>query len=151
QKPFLGRIENREVYRKPWFPDSWQGFCWKAESVAEVLAERVGGSMALGLRNLSGEPTCQLTTHLRRALHSLAQGRRYVLRLEYQGLSEASGWVAVRRRNYRDIAVRKLGPTDGRWEVLEIPFELAAEPAHDVAFGTTVNGPETTIFIRSVV
>jgi serine/threonine protein kinase len=151
QRPFVGRIENREFYRSPPFPASWRGFCWKGESVAEVLAERVVGSMALGLRSLSGKPTCQLTTHLSGALHSLAKGRRYVLRLEYQGQNEANGWVAVRQRNYRDIAVRKLGPTDDRWEVLEIPFELAAEPAHDLAFGTTVSGPETTIFIRSVV
>jgi hypothetical protein len=151
REPYLGRIEGREFYRSPDLPESWQGFCWKEGSVGEVLVEPVDGSPALGLRNLSGQPTCQLITHLSGVLHRLVEGRRYVVRLEYRGEREAKGWAAVRQRQYRDLACARLGPTNGRWQTLEIPYEQAREHAHDLAFGTWVNGPDTTLFIRSVV
>jgi serine/threonine protein kinase len=151
QTPFLGLIDNQQFHNSPPFPDNWQGFCWKKGAVAEVLAESVDGSMALGLRNLSGPPSCQLRTELTGALRGLVAGRRYVVRLEYWAEEKASGWVAVRRRNYQDIASSKLGPTDGRWQDLEMPFEQPAEHTHDLAIGTSVNGRQTTIFVRSLV
>src|SRR5262249_37671239 len=30
---FLNRIENKEFFGSPTFPESWQGFCWKEGSV----------------------------------------------------------------------------------------------------------------------
>src|SRR5262249_32635042 len=117
----------------------------------EVLAQHVGGSMALGFRNLSGDPTCQLATNLAGALERLKQGRQYTVRVEYQGQKEARGWLSVRGSDFAGIATGKLGPTDGRWEVVELPLEQEVGQARDLTFGTDVNGPATTLFIRSVV
>jgi hypothetical protein len=58
--------------------------------------------------------------------------------------------VHVRRNDYSEIASGKLRPTDGRWEVVEVPFSEEAEVAHDVCFVSAANGPQTTVFIRSV-
>jgi serine/threonine protein kinase len=151
QGPFLSRIEKRELSGAPAFPDSWSGHCWKEESVAEVLAQRVAGSMALGFRNLEGEATCQLCTNLSGALGGLEQGRRYVLRVQYQGEKEANGAVYVRKGDFSHIAFAQLKSTSGRWEVVEVPFDQEADQAKDLAFCTTVSGPDTTLFIRSVV
>ncbi|HZY87198.1 MAG TPA: serine/threonine-protein kinase [Gemmataceae bacterium] len=151
QQPFLSRIENKQNSGDAQFPESWSGLCWKEESVAEVLAERVAGSMALGYRNLSGDPTCQLLTSLGGAVSSMEQGRQYVLRLEYQGQKEANAMVYVRRGDSSSFASAKLRPTGGRWEVVEIPISQEAELARDIAFCTSANGPQTTVFIRSAV
>jgi tRNA A-37 threonylcarbamoyl transferase component Bud32 len=151
QEPFLSRIEKREHSSATPFPDSWSGHCWKEESVAEVLAERVGDSMALGFRNLSGDPTCQLCTNLSGALGNLEKGRHYVLRVEYQGQKDADATVYVRRSDGMHIVFGKLRPTEGRWEVLDVMIDEEADQARDLAFCTAANGPQTTVFIRSVV
>jgi hypothetical protein len=151
QQPFLSRIENRQHSGEAPLPESWMGLCWKEESVAEVLAERVGGSLALGFRNLTGDPTCQLLTTLGGAAAGLEQGRQYVLRIEYQGEREANATVYVRRGDSSSFASARLRPTGGRWEVVEVPIAQEAEQARDVAFCTSANGPQTTVFIRSVV
>jgi predicted Ser/Thr protein kinase len=151
QQPFLSRIENKQHSGDSPFPESWMGICWKEESVAEVLAERVGGSMALGFRNLSGETTCQLLTTLGGAVAGMERGRQYVLRLEYQGQKDANATVYVRRADSSSFASARLRPTGGRWEVVEVPIGQEAELARDVCFVTAANGPQTTVFIRSVV
>jgi hypothetical protein len=151
QEPFLSRIEKRGPSAAPQFPESWSGHCWKEESVAEVFAERVSGSMALGFRNLSGDPTCQLCTNLAGALGNLDKERQYLLRVEYQAKKDADATVYVRRNDFSHIASGRLRPTEGRWEVLEVPIEEEADQARDLAFCTSANGPETTVFIRSVV
>jgi serine/threonine-protein kinase len=150
QEPFLSRIERRAHNVTPLFPESWSGHCWKEESVAEVLAERVGDSMALGFRNLSGDPTCQLCTNLSGALANLERDGQYVLRVEYQGSKETDAAVYVRRSDFAHIASAKLRPTDGRWETVEIPITEEADQARDLAFCTSANGPQSTVFIRSV-
>jgi hypothetical protein len=151
QQPFLSRIENQQHNSDTPFPESWMGLCWKEESVAEVLATRVGDSMALGFRNLSGETTCQLLTTLGGAIARLEQGRSYLLRVEYQGQKEASATVYVRRADSTSFASGKMQPTGGQWETVEVPISQEAELARDIAFCTSANGPQTTVFIRSVV
>jgi serine/threonine protein kinase len=151
QEPFLSRIEKRAYSVPPLFPEGWSGFCWKEESVAEVFAERVGDSMALGFRNLSGDPTCQICTTLSGALGNMDRDRQYVLRVEYQAKKDADATVYVRRSDDAHIASGKLRPTDGRWEVLEVPIDEEVNQARDLAFCTSANGPESTVLIRSVV
>jgi hypothetical protein len=150
QQPFLSRIVRHEHSAATYFPDGWRGQCWKDESVGEVLAERVGGSMALGFRNLSGTPACQLWTNLYGAIAQLKPGRQYALRVEYQAPQEAAASVLVRRSDYSEIASGALPPTGGRWAVVEVPFSQEAEEARDVCFVTAANGPQTTVFVRSV-
>jgi len=150
QKPFLVRIENRQPDGPLSLPDGWSGFCWKEESVAEVVAERVGGSMALGFRNLSGEPTCQLTLNFASLIGNLPSGKKYVLRVEYQAQKDANATVFLRRGDYSSFASAALRPSDGRWEVVEVPFEQEAEMARDLAFCTSANGPTSTVYVRSV-
>jgi serine/threonine protein kinase len=151
QEPFVQRIEHKAFFGSPPLPESWQGFCWKDESVAEILADRVSDSMALAFRNLSGEPTCQLTTTLGGILGNLEPGRRYFLRVEYQGQREANGQFFVRRGDSSSITSGRLRPTEGRWETVELPIEQEASLVRDIAFCTAANGPQTTVFIRSVV
>jgi serine/threonine protein kinase len=151
QQPFLSRIENKQQNSDTHFPETWMGLCWREESVAEVLASRVGNSMALGFRNLSGDTTCQLLTSLGGAVTRLEQGRRYLLRVEYQGQEEANAMVYVRRADSTSFASGKLGPTAGQWEIVEVPISEEAAQARDIAFCTSANGPQTTVFIRSVV
>jgi hypothetical protein len=150
QKPFLVRIENRQPDGTLSLPEGWSGFCWKEESVAEIVAERVGGSMALGFRNLAGEATCQLTLNFASLIGNLQGGRKYVLRVEYQAQKDASATVFLRRGDYSSFASGALRPTDGRWEVVEVPFEQEAESARDLALCTTANGPTSTVHVRSV-
>jgi serine/threonine protein kinase len=151
QPPLLARIENRQFVSNPSLPEGWVAHCWKEESVAEALVERVGGSLALGFRNLSGDPTCQLCFNLATALGGLEQGRKYLLRIEYQGQKESNGAVYVRRSDFTSFASGTLRPTDGRWDLLEVAIEQDAAMAQDVTFCTSANGPATTIFIRSFV
>jgi serine/threonine protein kinase len=150
QKPFLVRIENRQPDGNLTLPDGWSGFCWKDESVAEIVAERVGGSMALGFRNLTGDPSCQLTLNFASVIGNLPAGKKYMLRVEYQAQKDASTTVYLRRGDFSSFASVALRPSDGRWEVAEIAFDQEAESARDLAFVTLANGPTSTVHIRSV-
>jgi serine/threonine protein kinase len=150
QQPFVVRIENKQPDGSLSLPEGWSGFCWKEESVAEIVAERVGGSMALGFRNLSGDPSCQLTLNFSSVIGPLESGRKYVLRVEYQAQKDANTTVYLRRSDFTSFASGALRPSDGRWEVLEVPFEQEAESARDLAFCTLANGPTSTVFIRSL-
>src|SRR5207248_814987 len=81
-KPGRYTVENRQTNGENFFPDSFFGHCWKAESVSEFRCEEVAGSRAFGVTNFNDTLSSQVLVYVEN-LAPLVAGKEYLLRVEY--------------------------------------------------------------------
>jgi hypothetical protein len=153
QQPFVQRIEAgsqaQPATGEGRLPEILFAGTWEPSTVAEVVAEKVGGSMGVGLRNLSGKASVQFM--VTRPLAQLEAGRVFLIRVEYLTTGSAKPNIRLEDGGYPNILMSQpLEKTNGHWHVFQTTLNESKDIPLSLNFQNDAVGADKTFYIKSI-
>jgi hypothetical protein len=155
QQPFAYQFKNRKPSAKSGpgdYPAGWGGGTFQDVTEADVVAESVNGSLALGMRNRAGLASVQLLawTNFRK---QDAAGR-YLLSMEYLTTDKGRGQFRcdhrVGKQTVQSPVLYPLDPTNGEWRPFMATFEVPSCTGVQLVLQNLAEGPSHALYVRSL-
>src|SRR5262249_32772520 len=142
---------NRQNNGENFFPETFLGHCWKAESVAEFRCEEVAGSRAIGVTNFNDTLSSQGLVYVENAA-PLTPGKEYRLRGEYRTANDGVGKVFAREPgpSYRSVGEAALVNGGSGWKVAEATFKRPEGKTVELCFENSAVGEGNTVWVRKI-
>jgi eukaryotic-like serine/threonine-protein kinase len=122
---------------------------WDATTVAEVVAEKVDGAMAVGLRNLEGRASVQFL--VARPLARLEAGRVYLIRVEYLTTGSSKPNIRLEDGGFPNVIMsQSLDKADGHWKVFQTTLNESKDIPLSLNFQNDAVGADKTFYIKSI-